>query len=150
MKQFEGDIHTYNKHLSSQDFYSLFECLTRGLNLTDTAMYLNCSISTVKKAIDRYKILKRTRKKNICGKKLDCYIHHVCGNSNCVHRCALCFNPTVNCNYFCKGFNEKPQCKQLKKLCGVCNFCPKVSECTLNKFFFYPEEALKKYNTNVQ
>ena len=25
-----------------------------------------------------------------------------------------------------------------------------VSECTLNKFFFYPEEALKKYNTNVQ
>ena len=53
MKQFEGDIHTYNKHLSSQDFYSLFECLKRGLNLTDTAKYLNCSISTVKKAIDR-------------------------------------------------------------------------------------------------
>ena len=24
MKQFEGDIHTYNKHLSSQDFYSLY------------------------------------------------------------------------------------------------------------------------------
>ena len=150
MKQFEGDIHTYNKHLSSQDFYSIFECLKRGLNLTDTAKYLNCSISTVKKAIDRYKILKRTRKKNICGKKLDCYIHHVCGNSNCVHRCALCVNPTVNCNYFCKDFDEKPQCKLLKKLCGVCNFCPKVSECTLNKFFFYPEEALKQYKTNVQ
>ncbi len=56
----------------------------------------------------------------------------------------------MNCNYFCKDFDEKPHCKLLKKLCGVCNFCPKVSECTLNKFFFYPEEALKQYKTNVQ
>ena len=76
MKQFEGDIHTYNKHLSSQDFYSLFECLKRGLNLTDTAKYLNCSISTVKKAIDRYKILKRTRKKNICEKNANGKLKH--------------------------------------------------------------------------
>ena len=29
MKQFEGNIHTYNKHLSSQDFYSLFCYVSR-------------------------------------------------------------------------------------------------------------------------
>ena len=37
-------IHTKSKHLTMEDRESLYQCLKRGLNLTDTAKYLHCDI----------------------------------------------------------------------------------------------------------
>ena len=51
-KEFTSEIHTHNKHLTTQDYHSISECLQRGLNLTDTAKYIHCSVSTIKKIID--------------------------------------------------------------------------------------------------
>ena len=45
-KEFTSEIHTHNKHLTTQDYRSISECLQRGLNLTDTAKYIHCSVST--------------------------------------------------------------------------------------------------------
>ena len=39
-KEFTSEIHTHNKHLTTQDYHSISECLQRGLNLTDTAKYI--------------------------------------------------------------------------------------------------------------
>ena len=39
-KEFTSEIHTHNKHLTTQDYRSISECLQRGLNLTDTAKYI--------------------------------------------------------------------------------------------------------------
>ena len=51
-------MHKKSKHLTIDDRESLYQCLMRGLNLTDTAKYLKCDISTVKYEIDRNKKLK--------------------------------------------------------------------------------------------
>lgn len=64
-KEFTSEIHTHNKHLTTQDYHSISECLQRGLNLTDTAKYIHCSVSTIKKIIDRNKILKYIRVRTV-------------------------------------------------------------------------------------
>ena len=148
-KEFTSEIHTHNKHLTTQDYRSISECLQRSLNLTDTAKYIHCSVSTIKKIIDRNKILKIYPGKNCCGKKLECNRYNVCGNTNCTHKCSACTTPYVTCNDFCKAFDKEPHCKLLKKNCGVCNFCQEKMNCTLNKYFYYPEEAIKKYQSNL-
>ena len=102
-KEFTSEIHTHNKHLTTQDYHSISECLQRGLNLTDTAKYIHCSVSTIKKIIDRNKILKIYPGKNCCGKKLECNRYNVCGNTNCTHKCSACTTPYVTCNDFCKA-----------------------------------------------
>ena len=75
-------IHTKSKHLTMEDRESLYQCLKRGLNLTDTAKYLHCDISTVKYEIDRNKTLKVSGlSKNKCGHKLECNVHSICGGT---------------------------------------------------------------------
>ena len=95
-KEFTSEIHTHNKHLTTQDYHSISECLQRGLNLTDTAKYIHCSVSTIKKIIDRNKILKIYPGKNCCGKKLECNRYNVCGNTNCTHKCSACTTVTTS------------------------------------------------------
>ena len=88
---FKEEIHKKYKQLNNEDRLSLERCLQRGMNLTDISKYLNCSISTVKKEIDRNKVLKiASRYKNTCGLKKICIKYQVCGNFKCTHACKDC------------------------------------------------------------
>lgn len=143
-------IHKKSKHLTLEDRESLYQCLKRGLNLTDTAKYLHCDISTVKYEIDRNKELKISGKyRNKCGRKNECHYHNVCGNSKCTRECKLCFSTNVDCNSFCLDFDLNPHCKKLKHLCGVCNGCLLFIDCKLNKYVYNPTLAQKTYEGNV-
>lgn len=143
-------IHKKSKHLTIDDRESLYQCLMRGLNLTDTAKYLKCDISTVKYEIDRNKILKVSGlHKNKCGHKNDCKFHNICGNSKCTRQCCICIDSNINCNSFCSDFDINPHCKKLKHLCGVCNGCESFVDCKLNKFIYNPTESQKKYESNL-
>lgn len=56
----------------------IYQCALRGLNLTDTAKFINADISTVKKEIDRNKELKMyVIYKNTCGKKAICNLYNI-------------------------------------------------------------------------
>lgn len=144
-------IHVKFKHLLMEDRESLYKCLQRGLNLTDTAKYLHCDASTVKREIDRNKTLKVLGLyKNKCGNKLKCNYFNVCGNSKCTRNCCICIKPHVNCNDYCTDFSLIPNCKNLKHLCGVCNGCTKFTDCKLNKYIYMPLEAQKQYIANLQ
>lgn len=146
----EERIHKKSKHLTMDDRESLYQCLKRGLNLTDTAKYLNCDISTVKYEVDRNKELKISGKfKNKCGRKNECHYHNICGNSKCTRECKLCVNTEINCNSLCSDFDLKPHCKKLKHLCGTCNGCPSFVECNLNKYVYNPTVAQKTYEGNL-
>ncbi len=142
-------IHERNKQLTKDDRFELVKCLEREFNLTDTAKYLHCSISTVKREIDRNKTLKLNIKaKNKCGLKATCKKHNVCGNSRCTHICKDCKVPKVNCNDYCKEFTLFPNCKKLKHLSGVCNGCNEYTICKLNKFIYSAVEAQMKHQSN--
>ena len=58
-------IHKRNKQWTSDERFDLQKCLKRQLNLTDTAKYLHCSISTIKREIDRNKVFKLNLKTNV-------------------------------------------------------------------------------------
>lgn len=144
-------IHIKFKHLTMDDREELYQCLHRGLNLTDTAKYLHCDTATIKREIDRNKTLKISGLyKNKCGKKLTCKFFNVCGNSKCTRNCSKCVRPNVNCNDFCTEFTLEPNCKKLKHICGVCNGCSDFINCKLNKFVYKPLEAQKQYESNLK
>jgi IS30 family transposase len=129
--------HQKFKQLNSTERTEIANCLARGLNLTDTARVLNCSISTIKKEIDRNKTLKINQiYKNCCGLKKICNERNVCGNSKCTHKCSDCKMPNVHCNEHCKNYTQLPVCDKLKKICGVCNGCDEYKKCTLNKWIY--------------
>lgn len=143
-------IHTKSKHLTMEDRESLYQCLKRGLNLTDTAKYLHCDISTVKYEIDRNKTLKVSGlSKNKCGHKLKCNVHSICGNSKCTRQCKSCIKSSINCNDLCSDFDLKPHCRKLKHICGVCNGCDMFADCKLNKYIYNPTESQKTYEGNL-
>lgn len=120
------------------------------MNLTDISKYLHCSISTVKKEIDRNKVLKiESRYKNICGLKKICMEHQVCGNSKCTHNCNDCKFSKINCNDYCKKYTTIPHCKNLKHICGVCNGCNQFTECKLNKYIYSSSDAQLKHKMNL-
>lgn len=149
-KVIEERQHVKSKHLTNEDRESLYKCLLRSLNLTDTAKYLKCDVSTVKKEIDRNKILKiNARYKNACGRKNNCTKMNVCGNSKCSHKCSTCIKTGCNCNKYCSDYTLEPKCKKLKHLCGVCNGCDDLKDCSLNKYIYSNIEAQKKHDLNL-
>ena len=76
------------KQLKVEDRNLIFSFLAKGLNLTQCATSLGLDISTLKREIDRNKILvENGRYRNRCGWKLQCNEMHVCGNTRCTHLC---------------------------------------------------------------
>ncbi|HKM03890.1 MAG TPA: IS30 family transposase [Lachnospiraceae bacterium] len=146
---FKDSIHVASKQLTISDRQAIYSCLERGMNLTDTAKYVHASISTIKREIDRNKQLKILNMKNNCGKKEICSLYNVCGNTHCGHSCSTCIYPNYGCNQYCKEYNEEPQCKLLKKHCGVCIGCEKITTCKLNKWIYNSERAETNHKSNL-
>lgn len=145
-----NDIHSKYKQLTAEDRMNIKSCLDRGLNLTDTAKYINCDISTIKREIDRNKTLHiNNRYKNTCALKETCTIHNICGNYKCTHACNDCRYSHFNCNELCNKYCDKPICKRLKKLCGVCNGCPYKTSCKLNHWYYDDRKAQCLHNENL-
>lgn len=144
------NIHEKNKQLTLSDRNLLLGCLERDLNLTDTGKFLHCSTSTVKREIDKHKTLKVCGKnKSQCGNKVECNLTHLCGNSKCTRSCKDCHSLGRTCNDFCDYFTPIPNCKQLKKHCGVCNGCPNFKQCGLNKLIYEPSRAQLEYRNSI-
>ena len=54
----------------------------------------------------------------------------------------------IRCLDSCDNFKEYV-CPNLKKFPWVCNGCPKTTRCSLNKFYYYADEAQKDYRLNL-
>ena len=137
------------KQLRVEDRNLIFSFLAKGLNLTQCATSLGLDISTLKREIDRNKILVENGKyRNRCGWKHQCNEMHVCGNTRCTHLCNDC-RRGFRCNEKCRMFTPEPKCKKLKKLCGVCNGCDEKDKCSLNKYIYDPQKADKRYQNKL-
>lgn len=142
-------IHEKNKQLTLSDRNSIWSCLQRGLSLTAIGDYIQCSPSTIKREIDKHKELRINGKfANKCGYKLDCTKQNMCGNSKCTKKCCEC-NYGKSCNSLCAMFDPRPDCKLLKKHCGVCNGCGNFRLCKLNKFIYEPNKAQLEYKEKI-
>lgn len=114
-----------NTHLTLEDRKKIQEGLEKGLSRTEIAKNINKDISTVAKEIKNRRKLKPRNPFNnpiTCTKFKECRI----------------------CNGKCSEY-EEIKCTRRDRKVGVCNLCPDISKCRLDKYFYYAKQAHESY-----
>lgn len=114
-----------NTHLTLEDRKKVQEGLEKGLSRTEIAKNINKDISTVAKEIKNRRKLKPRNPFNnpiTCTKFKECRI----------------------CHGKCSEY-EEIKCTRRDRKIGVCNLCPDISKCRLDKYFYYAKQAHESY-----
>lgn len=114
-----------NSHLTLKDRKKIQEGLEKGLSRTEIAKNINKDISTVAKEIKNKRKLKPRNPFNnpiTCTKFKECRI----------------------CHGKCSEY-EEIKCTRRDRKVGVCNLCPDISKCRLDKYFYYAKQAHESY-----
>ena len=114
-----------NTHLTLEDRKKIQEGLENELSRTEIAKNINKDISTVAKEIKNRRKLKPRNPFNnpiICTKFKECRI----------------------CHGKCSEY-EEIKCTRRDRKVGVCNLCPNISKCRLDKYFYYAKQAHESY-----
>lgn len=114
-----------NTHLTLEDRKKVQEGLEKGMSRTEIAKNINKDISTVAKEIKNRRKLKPRNPFNnpiTCTKFKECKI----------------------CHGKCSEY-EEIKCTRRDRKIGVCNLCPDISKCRLDKYFYYAKQAHESY-----
>ena len=80
---------------------------------------------------------------NRCVHRYTCNVTNLCGTS-CHRKCSVC----GKCNSACQAFTEE-FCPKLNQPPYVCNGCPDIQKCTLQKYVYRPDEAQQAYKETL-
>ncbi len=114
-----------NKHLSLEDRNKIQEGLEGELSRTQISKIINKNISTIAKEIKNRRKIKPKNPFNspiTCSKFKECQI----------------------CHGKCSEYNEN-KCTRRDRKIGVCNLCPNIYKCKLDKYFYYAKQANNYY-----
>ena len=114
-----------NTHLTLEDRKKIQEGLENELSRTEIARNINKDVSTVAKEIKNRRKLKPRNPFNnpiTCTKFKECKI----------------------CHGKCSEY-EEIKCTRRDRKIGVCNLCPDISKCRLDKYFYYAKQAHESY-----
>ena len=114
-----------NTHLTLEDRKKIQEGLENELSRTEIARNINKDVSTVAKEIKNRRKLKPRNPFNnpiTCTKFKECRI----------------------CHGKCSEY-EEVKCTRRDRKVGVCNLCPNISKCRLDKYFYYAKQAHESY-----
>ena len=114
-----------NTHLTLEDRKKIQEGLENELSRTEIARNINKDISTVAKEIKNRRKLKP---RNPCNNPITC--------TN-FKECRICHG---KCSEY-----EEIKCTRRDRKVGVCNLCPNISKCRLDKYFYYAKQAHESY-----
>ena len=84
------------------------------------------------------------RSRNRCVKRKDCDLRNVC-RDDCNRKCAACGQCAKSCPMY-----EEEHCEKLNRPPYVCNACPLVNRCPLEKFRYDPFHAQNEYRTTLR
>jgi len=114
-----------NTHLTLEDRKKIQDGLENELSRTEIAKNINKDISTVAKEVKNRRKLKPRNPFNnpiTCTKFKECRI----------------------CHGKCSEY-EEIKCLRRDRKVGVCNLCPKINNCRLDKYFYYAKQAHENY-----
>lgn len=114
-----------NTHLSLEDRKKIQEGLEKELSRTEIAKSISKNISTVAKEI---KSRRKLKPKNPFNNPITCTKFKQCGI----------------CHGKCDEY-EEIKCPRRDRKVGVCNLCPDISKCRLDKYFYYAKQAHESY-----
>lgn len=113
------------KHLSLEDRKNIELGIVEGLSKSQIAKKINRSPATVANEIVRHRKIKPRNTFNM--------------DSICIHLkdCRRCIKK-------CERYQEPP-CARRDRNIGACNSCDKISQCNLDKYFYYANKANEAY-----
>ena len=114
-----------NTHMTLEDRKKIQDGLEKGLSRTEIAKIINKNISTVAKEIKNRRKLKP---RNFFNTPITC---------TKFKKCRICHG---KCSEY-----EEIKCLRRDRKVGVCNLCPKMNNCKLDKYFYYAQQAHKNY-----
>jgi transposase, IS30 family len=133
------------KHFTLDERISIELLLKSSTSFKAISRELDRDCTTISKEIKNHIMFKRkgyvSRPFNNCVHKMTCTHAYLCGNLNCkIHHCRFC----SNCSTFCSDY--KPySCSLLAKPPYVCNGCPNLNKCTLQKSIYSASYAHNEY-----
>lgn len=114
-----------NIHMTLEDRKKIQEGLENELSRTEIAKIINKDISTVAKEIKNRRKLKP---RNLFNNPITC---------TRFKECKICHG---KCSEY-----EEIKCLRRDRKVGVCNLCPKMNNCRLDKYFYYAKQAHENY-----
>lgn len=114
-----------NTHMTLDDRKKIQDGLENGLSRTEIAKIINKDISTVAKEIKNRRKLKP---RNLFNNPITC---------TKFKECRICHG---KCSEY-----EEIKCLRRDRNVGVCNLCPKINNCRLDKYFYYAKQAHENY-----
>lgn len=121
------DNNDNNKQLTLHQRNIIEEMLNQRKRKYEIANELNKTQSTIAREINKHRIIKP---------------HNIYNSSN-LFNCKY-FNNCKVCTNKCRIF-QPISCKERDRNIGTCNNCSKIKTCNLDKYFYFAEEAHKKY-----
>lgn len=138
-----------SKHLDLNDRITIKENLDKGVSVSKIAKILSKATSTITREINKNSTIVKKgaygKPFNDCIHRKSCTVYGLCSESSdtiCEKKCSTC----KLCNGVCYKY-KKETCKLLLKSPFVCNSCPFIKNCTLEKFLYVPQTAQKNYET---
>lgn len=130
-------------HLDIDERYTIEHSLNKGISITQIALTLRRSFSSISREIKKHSVKRRTgalgKGYNNCALQFECRISFICNDRNCRYTyCRFC----KLCNSLCHDY-EPSSCKLLEKSPYVCNGCSRLSRCTLEKTVYKAKSAQK-------
>lgn len=114
-----------NCHLSLDDRKLIQEGLEKEMSRTDIARTIHKDVSTVAKEVKKRRKLKP---RNPFNNPITCTKFKECGI----------------CHGKCSEY-EEIKCSRRDRKVGVCNHCPKINNCRLDKYFYHAKQAHEDY-----
>lgn len=134
------------KHMTLEDRYTIAHLLNEGSSFKKIANAINKNCTSVSREIKNHLVFQKTgaysHAFNECVHRKGCPQTSLCNHCiyNTKKRCAFC----SKCNTVCSDFKAE-KCAKLEKPPYVCNACPDLRICTLEKRYYKPIDADKEY-----
>ncbi len=135
------------KHMSIEDRQTISSLIRQGQSLNSIAKQIGKSQTAVSREILKHRAIwdKKPygRIVNRCVKRRECILRNAC-RTGCKQRCSTC----AQCNNHCLVYEEE-HCARLNRPPYVCESCPELNRCPLEKFHYDPFLAHREYRETL-
>ena len=136
-----------SKHMSIEDRQTISSLIRQGQSLSSIAKQIGKSQTAVSREILKHRAIwdKKPygRIVNRCVKRCECILRNAC-RTGCKQRCSTC----AQCNNHCLVYEEE-HCARLNRPPYVCESCPELNRCPLEKFHYDPFLAHREYRETL-
>ena len=141
-----SDNNTKYSRLTKDNRLKIEECLNEDKKLKDIANEVGCNPRTISYEIYNHRYLSTRKRHNMCTLFKECNVQHLCNDC----KKGYCKHCTYHkCNDMCYKFQLSPECKRNVRYPYVCNGCPSLKECNLNKYYYKANTAQEEYQSNI-